>query len=148
MNCHIYLRNGIVYLPTMGKMEKGFYRGVEPVAAVPVSNTEALRRALAETLARGNPTVPMLQRSEWPPPVLLKYAGVKSWSTFEQGMLLWDIKEDDGRFRIESNSKRSNGMWKEDPEQTIKFTPETSVATVIDRMIAILQGATRNKRPQ
>ena len=47
MNCHIYLRNGAVYIPTMGKMDKGFYRGVEPVAVIPVSNTEALRQALA-----------------------------------------------------------------------------------------------------
>jgi hypothetical protein len=29
MNCHLYLRRGTVYLPTMGKMNEGFYRGVE-----------------------------------------------------------------------------------------------------------------------
>ena len=143
MNCHIYLRNGIVYLPTMGKMDKGFYRGVEPVAVVSATNTEALRQALAETIARGNPKVPVLRRSEWAPPVLLKYAGVKSWSTFERDMLLWDIKEDAGCFRIESNSKRADGMWKEDPEQTIEFAPKTSVNSVVDRMIAILQSAAR-----
>lgn len=146
MNCHIYLRNGIVYLPTMGKMEKGFYRGVEPVAVVPVSNAEALRRALAETLARGSPIVPTLRRGEWPPPVLLKYAGVKNWSTFERGMLLWDIKEDAGCFRIERNSKRSNGMWLEDPEQTIKFAPGTSSDRVVGRMIAILEDAARKTK--
>lgn len=139
MNCHIYLRKGIVYVPTMGKMAKGFYRGVEPVAVVPASNTEALRRALAETIARGNPNVPVLRRSEWPSPVLLKYAGVKSWSTFEQGMLLWDIKEDAGCFKIDSNSKQPNGMWREDPKQTIKFPSGTSVSDVVDRMAAILQ---------
>jgi len=145
MNCHIYLRNGIVYLPTMGKMDKGFYRGIEPVAVVPASNTEALRHALGETIARGNPRVPMLRRSEWGPPVLLKYAGVKSWSTFERNMLLWDIKEDAGCFRIESNSKRPDGMWLEDPKQTIKFAPGTGMDSVVDRMIAILQEAARHK---
>jgi hypothetical protein len=44
MHCHLYLRNHIVYIPTMGKMGKGFYRGVEPVAVVSASNTEALRQ--------------------------------------------------------------------------------------------------------
>jgi hypothetical protein len=39
MNCHLYLRRGNVYLPTMGKMDEGFYRGVEPVADVSASNT-------------------------------------------------------------------------------------------------------------
>jgi hypothetical protein len=146
MNCHIYLRNGIVYLPTMGKMDKGFYRGVEPVAVVAASNTEALRRALEETIARGNPNVPILKRREWPPPILLEYAGVRSWSAFERGMSLWDIKEDAGFFMIESNSKRSNGMWKEDPDQTVKFPPETGVDRVIDRMIAVLQEAARKTK--
>jgi hypothetical protein len=87
MNCHLYLRRGTVYLPTMGKMDEGFYRGVEPVADVSASNTEEIRQALRATIARGNPVVPILRRSEIPPPVLLKYAGVKSWSTFERGML-------------------------------------------------------------
>jgi hypothetical protein len=86
MNCHLYLRKGTVYLPTMGKMDKGFYRGIEPVAAVPASDTDGVRQALHATIARGNPIVPMLRRSEWKPPVLLKYAGVKYWSAFERGM--------------------------------------------------------------
>ena len=144
MNCHIYLRKGAVYIPTMGKMGKGFYRGVEPVAVISTSNTEALRQALAATIARGNPDVPTLLRREWPPPVLLKYAGVKSCSAFERGMLLWNIVEKDGIYQIAGHTKKPNGMWKEDPEQTIKFTPETGVDTVVDRMIAILQEATRN----
>lgn len=144
MNCHIYLRKGAVYIPTMGKMGKGFYRGVEPVAVISTSNTEALRQALAATIARGNPDVPTLLRREWPPPVLLKYAVVKSCSAFERGMLLWNIVEKDGIYQIAGHTKKPNGMWKEDPEQTIKFTPETGVDTVVDRMIAILQEATRN----
>jgi hypothetical protein len=148
MNCHIYLRNGIVYVPTMGRMDRGFYRGVEPVAVVPVSNTEGLRRALAETIARGNPDVPMLRRNEWPPPVLLKYAGVKTWSTFERDMSLWDIKQDAGSFRIESNSKRANGMWLEDPKKTITFAPGTSVDDVVERMITIVEEAARTTAPR
>jgi hypothetical protein len=74
---HVYLRKGTVYLTTMGKMDKGFYRGVEPVAVVSVIDTKALREALAATVVRGNPRVPVLRRNEYPPPVLLKYAGVK-----------------------------------------------------------------------
>jgi len=144
MHCNIYFRNYTVYIPTMGRMDKGFYRGVEPVAVISASNAEALRQALGATIARGNPDVPQLLRREWPPPVLLKYAGVKSWSAFERGMSLWNIVEKDGIYHIAGHTKQPNGMWKEDPEQTIKFAPETSVDTVIDRMVAILQDAARN----
>ena len=33
---HLYLRNGAVYDPTVGKMGKGFYRDIEPVASYAV----------------------------------------------------------------------------------------------------------------
>jgi hypothetical protein len=143
MNCVISFRSGIVYMPTMGKMGKGFYRGVEPVAVVSAENTEALRHALKATIARGNPAVPQPQRrDDWPPPVVLKYAGVKSWSVFERGLRLWDLKENDGIFQIAGNVRGPHG-WVEDPKQTITFPAGTSVDSVIDRMIAILQDAAR-----
>jgi hypothetical protein len=141
MNCEIYLRNGIVYIPTMGKMDKGFYRGIEPVAVVPAGNSESLQQALRMMVDRGNPTVPMLKRSKWPPPVLLRYAGVKSWSVFERGMQVWDFREKSGAYEISGNLKRPNGMWNADPDRTIQFPPGTPVDAVIDRMIRILQEA-------
>lgn len=146
MYCHLYLRNYTVYVPTMGKMGKGFYRGVEPVAVVSASNTEALRQALAATITRGNPNVPTLLRREWPPPVLLKYAGVKSWSAFERGMRLWNIVEKDGIYQIAGHVKQPNGMWKEDPEQTIKFPLETSADHVVDRIVTIVEEAARKTK--
>src|SRR5262249_26821960 len=141
MNCHISLRNGIVYMPTMGRMSRGFYRGVEPVAVVPAKATEALRQALKATIARGNPAVSQPQRRhDWPPPVVLKYAGVKSWSAFERGLQVWDLNESDGIFQIAGNTRGPQG-WVEDRDQAINFPLGTSVDSVIDRMIAILQDA-------
>ena len=144
MICDLYLRNGTVYLPTMGRMDKGFYRGVEPVAVVHASNIEEVRQSLQATIARGNPMVPMLRRGEWPLPVLQKYAGVKSWSAFERGMLYWSIEEKDGVFRISGQSKQPDGMWRNDPEQTIIFPAESTIDDVIDRMISIMQDAARS----
>ncbi len=145
MNCEVgvYLRKGAVYLPTMGKMDKGFYRGVEPVAVVAASNTEGLRQALSATIGRGNPMVPILRRSEIPPPVALKYAGVKSWSAFERGMQCWQITAKDGIFRIAGQRKEPDGMWRDDPEQIIAFPRGATADDVIGRMIAILQAAVR-----
>lgn len=143
MFCYLYMRNGTVYIPTMGIMERGFYRGIEPVAVVSATNAEALREALGATIARGNPIVPKLRRREWPPPVFLKYAGVKSWSAFERGMLAWEIEKKDGNFQIAANTKRPNGMWLGDPEQTITLPSGASVDQVVDRMVSILQHAAR-----
>jgi hypothetical protein len=127
----------------MGKMDRGFYRGVEPVTVVPVSSTEALRQTLATTIARGNPDVPTLRRSEWNPPVILKYAGVKSWPAFERGMLFWIVQEKDGIFQIAGQIKQDDGMWRDDPGQTVIFPPRSTTDVVVDRMVAILQDAAR-----
>lgn len=143
MICDIYLRNGIIYIPTMGKMDKGFYRGIDPVAVVPASNAGALRHELANAIARGNPHVPMLRRREWPPPILLKYAGVKSWSAFERGMRLWSITEREGKFQIAEQKKQVDRMWRDDPDQLVNFPSGALVDEVVDRMVAILQDAAR-----
>jgi hypothetical protein len=120
-------------------MDQGFYRGVEPVAVIAVSNTGGLPEALRGMVARDNPIVPMLRRSEIQPPVLLKHAGVKSWSAFERDMLFWDVTKDSGAYQIAGQSKHPEGMWKDDPERTIP--PGATDDDVIDRMITILQGA-------
>ena len=146
MNCHLYLREGMVYLPTMGKVAEGVYRGLEPVAVVSASDIGEIRRALNETFARGNPPAQLLRRSEYPPSLLLKYAEVKSWSVFERGLMFWTIKEKNSAFQIAGQSKRDDGGWRPDAERTIDFPPNSTTGDVIDRMIAIVQEETAKNR--
>ena len=139
MLCALYLRKGTVFLPTLGKMDRGPYRDIEPVDVVPVSDTEGLRRALGATIARGNPPIGPYPRP-YPPPVVLKYAGLKSWHAFARGAQPWSIRGKNGIFQIVGHRMHPNG-WVEDPNQTIHFPAGTTLDDVIDRMIAILQTA-------
>src|SRR5579872_3529728 len=125
----------------MGKMDDGFYRGVEPVAVISVSNTGALREALQITITRGNPPLPMLRRRDIPPPVLLKHADVKSRSAFERGMLFWNVWCVNCVYTIAGQSKHPDGMWKDDPQQINTLPFGSTADQVIDRMMAILQEA-------
>ena len=143
MHCQVYLRKGTMYLPTLGIMEKGFYRGIEPVSVVSVANTEAVRQALLATIARGNPTVPRLRRSEYPPPVLLKYAGVKTWSAFDSDTSLWTISEEGGRFVIVAYRKLPTGESVQNKDEKIELPAESPVDAAVDRMIEILEDAAR-----
>jgi hypothetical protein len=140
MNLEIYLRKGIVYIPTMAKMDHGFYRGVEPVDVVPISNMEAFRKALAAAIARGNPPVPIPLRRDWPPPVLLKYAGVRNWSTFERGMMFWGVQKKKVGVLI-ARQKKTDGIWKDDPTRIVTLPLNADVGEVIARMAIILQDA-------
>ena len=140
---HAYLRNAIVYVPTVVKFQTGAYMDVDPVAVVPVANTDSLRHALLDAMARKNAIVPPPPKDDWPPPVLLKYAGVKTWSAFARGAAVWGIQETDGNFHIAGYQTHRKGYWEEDPRQKTSFPPGSIVHDVVERMIAILQDAAR-----
>lgn len=141
---HGYLRNGIVYVPTVVQLQTGAYMNVDPVAVVPVANTRALHRAFCDTIARKNAIVSNPPKDKWPAPVLPKYGGAKSWSAFARGASLWSIKESAGEYRIVGYRKHSGGYFEPDSEQVIEFPLGSSVDRVIDRMIEILQEAARS----
>jgi hypothetical protein len=140
-NC--FLKDDVVYVPTVVKMQTGVYSDVEPVAVVPIANTDVLRRSFLEAIERGNAVVPNPPKDNWPPPVLLKYTGAKTWSAFKRGALAWSIKEKDENYQIVGYRTHRDGYWQEDPDQKIDFPPGSAVDEVIDRMIAILQEAAR-----
>jgi hypothetical protein len=137
MHFDCYLRQG-VFLPTVGQVNKIVYFLVNPVAVVPVSNTDALRTALQETIKRGNPTV-KYDRSA--PPILCKYAGVKSWSTFARNASLWVMDDTGGVLRIEPNTRDSSGAFTPDKTAVETLPADSTVNDLIDRMVAILQDA-------
>jgi hypothetical protein len=140
-----YLRQGVVYVPTVGK-RGAVYTMIEPVAVVPATDTEGVRRAFLDAIARKNVAVlPHVKGTKWPRPVLLKYAGVRSWSAFARGTSLWHIEGNEGAYKIIGNRLHPKGYWVEDRDQKIEFPPGSTTDDVIDRMIAILQEAARTK---
>jgi hypothetical protein len=140
-----YLRDGVVYVPTLARREREpVYTDIEPVGVVPVANTEAVRRTLLDTIARKNPTIPAPDRkARDAPSIILKYAGVRSWSAFYRNASTWSIGEDDGVYKIIGYCKHSKGYWQQDLEQQIQFPVGTTVDDVVDRMISILQETAR-----
>jgi hypothetical protein len=138
-----YLRDGVIYVPTMARREtEPVYTDVEPVSVAPLDNPDHVRRALLESFARKNITIPSPDANALrAPPVILKYAGVKSWSAFFRNASTWNITEDDGLYKILFYSKHPKGYWEPDLGREIQFPSGTMVSAVVDRMIAILQDA-------
>lgn len=138
-----YLRDDIVYVPTVARRKsEPIYTNIEPVAVVAVSSTEDLRRALLESIAKKNVVISDRDpKALSAPPLLPKYAGVKSLSEFYRNASTWSIIEDDGVYKILSYLKHPKGYWQPDPAHEIQFPARTTVDDVVDRMIAILQQA-------
>jgi hypothetical protein len=135
-----YLRRGTVYVPTTAKRGTSVYTAIEPVAVVSAADTAGLTRAFRNAIARKNVAVPPV-KGKRPPPVLLKYAGVQTWSAFADEASTWNIEENDGTYQIVGHKIHRKGYWVEDPDQKIEFPAGTKVDAVIERMIAILQHA-------
>ena len=148
MYWQFYLRMGLVYVPTTAMVQHGFYQIVEPIVIVPVSNSDAIKRALADTMGRGNPKVPAPDPYDRSPPVLTKYAGVKSWSTFVRNASLWGIDERENNFKIIGYRRDPPNGWTRDKALDEPFPSDTSADKVIERMFAILQEAARKSGVQ
>jgi hypothetical protein len=136
-----YLKKGTVYLPTTVSQGIALYMDIDPVATVPVTDTERLRQTMRDTIPKENPFVAPSIEDARRPPVLLKYTGDKSWSAFMRGASSWSIYEKDGIYQIEGYRTHQMGYWERDPDQIIRFSSGTPISDVIDRMIAILQSA-------
>jgi hypothetical protein len=136
-----YLKKGMVYLPTTVVDKNRVYRDVDPVTVVPVADTDALRRAMWNTIPKENRFVTPSVEDARKPPVVLKHTGDKSWRGFMRGTSLRSIYEKDGKYQIEGYRLHRKGYWEQDPDNVIKFPAGTPLDDVIDRMIAILQDA-------
>lgn len=138
-----YLRDGVVYVPTMARRKsEPVYTDIEPVSVVSLDSPEDVRRALLESIARKNIIIPNPDpRALRAPPLILKYAGVKSWSAFFRNASTWNITEDDGVYKILCYRKHPKGYWQPDLGREIQFPAGTTADDVVDRMIAILQEA-------
>ena len=144
--CHL-MKNGNVIIPTVGKLVGGPHWATEPVSVVPASDSQALRAAFRETIARGTPIIPRDSSltANRDRPAILKYAGVKSIPAFQRSTRTWSLNERGGSYEIAGLKEKEgyHGGKVTDPEQVEKFPPGTSVDAVIDRMISILQSAAK-----
>ena len=136
---HCFLRRGVVFVPSTDRTEAGFYMDVDPVEVVPLSDPDGVARALRRTVTRGNPIIPTPSRFAKIEPPVLKYSGVKSWSTFARSAILWGIGQRHGIFYIDAYKKRSDRGWEEDFERRIAFPPSATIEEVCERLVAILR---------
>lgn len=138
---NLYIRNGTAYVPTVAQTEAGFFLDVDPVAVVPVTDTEALQNALKLSIDRGNPRVPTPTRAAFPKPVVLKYAKVKSWAAFEKGCSNWTIVQQDGCYQIKRGRKRPDSGWEDDAGQIEALPVGIGIDEIAQRVTSSVQSA-------
>jgi hypothetical protein len=145
MHVGCFVRKGIVYRPIWGQVEGGGpYRAIEPVAVVPVSDTDGLRHAFRGGMAIGNPSIPEVPWDQVEP-VVFKRAGVKNLSEFQRGGTFpVTIEERNGLYRvIVQRRRRPYQGWENDPDQTYILPPGSTLDDAIERAIQLIQEKSR-----
>ena len=105
---------------------------VEPVHVEAAGTAEALQKALLAVIARGNPTVQTPTRSNFPRPIMERYCGMKSLSTFERTATYWTISQNEHSFRVYQwrRSERYRGAWEENHDGEIRLPVGTPLEEV------------------
>ena len=136
-----YLRKGLLFLPTYGKHPDGFYVQVEPVAVIPVSETDMLREAMKDGMRRGNPVLPRGKYVDKAP--LPSLAGVRSRSSFDRACAgAWLLAEWGNGYVIKTYKPGPKKQgWRNDPRSKIFVRPGTKIDGACDRLIGLVQAA-------
>jgi hypothetical protein len=136
-----YLRRSKIYIPSIAKDQSGVYIHIEPVSSISVADTLGFEDVFRKLIAQGNPLISNRPRDNKDASPILKVAGVKTFTAFAQGALVWGVDELNGCYTILPYKKGKPRGWVPDRERKIEFPPETAVNEISDRLISMIQDA-------
>lgn len=135
MYLNFYLRKGRVYFPTVARTDAGYYLDIEPVSVASVSDIQGISTALRTAIERGNPAIEAPSRDNFPSPVLLSHANVKSWATFERLAKAWAITKSGASFRLYPRNKLAARGWQDDAERVRIFEGDGAIDALVDAAV-------------
>lgn len=125
----------MVLVPTMGRTDAGFYIGIDPVEVRDSTDRAGAEEAMLRTVERGNPMIPTPTRNNFPDPVVLKYANVKSLSTFEKAAKSWKLSKNDRGYIIAPYRLRRDAGADEDTENEEQISEDVPLREVVHRLV-------------
>jgi hypothetical protein len=121
----------------MARTKAGFYMGIEPVEVVDARDPAALEQAIIRAVKRGNPSVPTPPGgAKFPKSVLLKYANMKSISSFDKLAKSWNLSKREGAYLIVPYRHRRDRGQEEDAERGEAIPGHVSLETVVRRLMS------------
>lgn len=142
----VYLRQGVVYVPTLGKIEGGPYRWVAPYSRCQFTEKATLRQLIEDRFRRGNPALEATSATANIFPYRGTVPHVTSWSAFYRESRSWYLREHAGIYRMQG-TRPGKKSHEPDPDQLTIFAETTDVATVCDRLIETLEAAAALELP-
>lgn len=137
---HVYVRDGIVYVPTMGRTTAGFFIELAPVYTANFEDLAGLREILLKTLRTPNPKVSTPSRFSYPKlTAVAEMAMAKSTREFEKGAGLLEVQLNDGKYTIAPMKNMGRMGWEETPESKITIPATEEIGRIVEKVITVLQ---------
>jgi hypothetical protein len=133
MRLVLYRVKDRIIIPTLAETRAG-HREIEPVASLKISDPK-LPEALEDALSRGNPVAEAPSRLNYPEPVVLKYAGAKSWRAFAAIAERWELVGHDGAYTLTRGTRDSDGNYWGGKEKLPIPVDSTSARPNIDAIV-------------
>ena len=145
MHCSLFLRDNFVYIPTAYKTDAGFYIERDPVATIPVDQSDVLSQKITEFLLQDPPRIPTPDRSASEErPDILKYVKYKTWAAFSRHAETWSVgRARTGEFSIAVGRKVKPGAWLYDRKRLITFPAGSALSEVVARTVSEIQAKAR-----
>lgn len=132
----VFLFREQILVPTIAKTKAGYYMGIEPIEVVDSHDHQAIEQAIIRTVKRGNPSVPTPPGgTKFPKSPLLKYAKMKSISSFDKIAKGWKFAQRDGAFLIVPYRPRTDRGQEEDTERGEAIPAEVSLEAAVHRLV-------------
>jgi hypothetical protein len=96
----VYCLGDRVLLPTSSKTQAGFWLETEPVAVADMNEWQSVVRVIGDALVAEHPVVATPPRHNFPKPVVLAPAGVKTWRAFLSKARGWRIEKNGGAYSL------------------------------------------------
>lgn len=141
LNGLFYLRKGVVYIPTLAREDSGIYRHAEPVFSVRATDDIDFKNIFQKLVAKGNPSIPNKPRDVRSESPILKLSGLKTFSAFARGTLVWGVEDLGGFYTILPYKDGKPRGWVPDREKKVEFAPGTAEGEVADRLVSMIQAA-------
>jgi hypothetical protein len=141
---NLYIVGEKLIVPTSAKAEAGFGIEVEPVLVALLTDAASSSDAIAQTLERGNPLIPTPDWKTAPSPVVLRHAGVKSWSAFLSKAKGWAVKKEPGSYLVAPLRKvRLGGRvgLQEDCERSAAVTGHGDLSAVSAQIFQVISNS-------
>jgi hypothetical protein len=141
-NClSVYLVKDRVIIPAQTMTTGGSYLETEPVAVRDIADDAGIVDAILSELAQERPVIPAPSRDNWPKPVVLAPAGVKTWGALEKTGRSWPVQFFGNQWHIVPSRTNAKGKWENDLEAQVLLPADIPADQLARRVAELVKNA-------